>query len=220
MWSLGVIAHVMLCGRPPFLAKETAQVYELITQGFDPSLAFHDSSLSPKARDLITKLLVMDPVKRLSAEEALHHSWLTGVDASTAPLTGFVLNKLQDFTSEFHLKELVLGVLATKTDLLTPSDLERLQTVLERLYEEGGTDGEITLAELRAAFKEQDATGARALSADIVQQVEDIFRLGDLAGDGRVSLRRLEGALRKLSEQSNSDCVDDESIKLALKVWE
>jgi serine/threonine protein kinase len=34
--------------------------------------------VSPEAKDLVSKLLVVDPVKRLSATEALKHPWITG----------------------------------------------------------------------------------------------------------------------------------------------
>uniref|UniRef100_A0A8W8JH78 Protein kinase domain-containing protein n=1 Tax=Magallana gigas TaxID=29159 RepID=A0A8W8JH78_MAGGI len=65
LWSLGTILYIMLCGYPPF---------------YD-------------AKDLIQKLLVRDPRKRLSAVEVLHHPWVQTSPAPTPLATPRVLTR-------------------------------------------------------------------------------------------------------------------------------
>ncbi|NXY50069.1 CHK2 kinase, partial [Ceuthmochares aereus] len=76
-WSLGVILFVCLCGYPPFNEQNTQlSLKDQITRGeytFIPKEWKHVSDL---ALDLVKKLLVVDPSKRLTTEEALEHPWL------------------------------------------------------------------------------------------------------------------------------------------------
>ncbi len=70
-WSLGIMLHECLFGFHPFFPIEAAliPVEEL---SFDPKYTDHISST---AKDLVKKLLIQDPVKRLSISDFLSHSW-------------------------------------------------------------------------------------------------------------------------------------------------
>ncbi|KAJ2937023.1 hypothetical protein H1R20_g78, partial [Candolleomyces eurysporus] len=69
VWSSGVILYVMLCGRLPFEDDDVQVLFQKISQG-----TFHlPSLLSPDARSLITSMLVVDPVKRITIQEILEH---------------------------------------------------------------------------------------------------------------------------------------------------
>lgn len=86
MWSVGVIMYILLSGYPPFHDKQAAMLYEKIKTA---NYAFHDkywSGISQQAKDLIRKLLVVDPRARLSGEEALKHPWLSGLTTPALPL--------------------------------------------------------------------------------------------------------------------------------------
>ncbi|XP_030565950.1 probable serine/threonine-protein kinase MARK-C isoform X2 [Drosophila novamexicana] len=91
LWSLGVIAYILLCGYPPFSGNcgedcgwnrgencRTCQelLFESIQEGrFSfPEAEWHD--VSDEAKDLICRLLVKQASKRLSAEAVLHHNWI------------------------------------------------------------------------------------------------------------------------------------------------
>ena len=95
-WSLGVILYVMLCGYPPFYAEENNELFQLIKEC---DYEFHEpywDNISEDAKDLIKKLLVADPVKRLSAEEILKHPWITQNTYSSKPLqfkTDFIMKR-------------------------------------------------------------------------------------------------------------------------------
>lgn len=75
IWSIGVILYVMVTGTIPWTAtSDTHRLNQIIEGDFVIPM-----SLSEKCRDLIRKLMCVDPEKRISIEEALEHPWLSFV---------------------------------------------------------------------------------------------------------------------------------------------
>jgi calcium/calmodulin-dependent protein kinase I len=75
MWSCGVIMYILLCGYPPFYNESDAVLFETIMAG---SYEFHSpywDNISTEAKDLIKKLLVVNPTERITAKQALKHEW-------------------------------------------------------------------------------------------------------------------------------------------------
>jgi len=78
MWGVGVIAYLLVSGGvSPFwggnryrtMAKTLTCDYTLDLPNFE--------HISPHGKDFISKLLVLDPKKRLTAAECLSHPWMT-----------------------------------------------------------------------------------------------------------------------------------------------
>jgi len=80
MWSVGIILYIMLTVTPLY-ANSNDKAFQLILDGELDRLLDHYEGygliLSPLARDLVMKLLEVDPLKRITLEEALEHPWLT-----------------------------------------------------------------------------------------------------------------------------------------------
>ncbi|KAG8372175.1 hypothetical protein BUALT_Bualt12G0039100 [Buddleja alternifolia] len=71
VWSCGIVLYALLCGRLPFDDDNIPGLYAKIKSGVYP-VAQH---LSISARDLMTKILVVDPMKRITIPEIRRHPW-------------------------------------------------------------------------------------------------------------------------------------------------
>jgi len=76
LWSIGVIVYILLCGFPPFYGDNDAQMFKKIKAGSYKFLAPYWDPISADAKDFVSKLLVVDPRKRMTAAEAMNHRWL------------------------------------------------------------------------------------------------------------------------------------------------
>ena len=75
MWSLGVTVHVILSCTPPFNEDENSQMHEALPH----VLRFHGEewdTVSDEAKDFVTKCLEVRVEHRLTAKQALEHTWL------------------------------------------------------------------------------------------------------------------------------------------------
>lgn len=76
MWAVGVIAYILLSGNLPFDDDNRGRLYRSIIKGKYTYDQEHWRDISQSARDFVDSLLVVDPTKRLTAQQALRHSWL------------------------------------------------------------------------------------------------------------------------------------------------
>ncbi len=77
IWSIGVISFILLGGYPPFSNKSRPRLFNAIIHG---QYAFHPScwsTISAEAKDLVKKMLQVDPIKRIKALEALEHPYIS-----------------------------------------------------------------------------------------------------------------------------------------------
>ncbi|GAM35546.1 aurora-B kinase [Talaromyces pinophilus] len=82
LWSLGVLTYEFLVGEAPF--EDTPVMTQRRITRADMTIP---SFVSPEARDFIKKLLVLDPEKRMSIEEAQQHPWILKHCAKTEKTT-------------------------------------------------------------------------------------------------------------------------------------
>ncbi|KFH17170.1 putative histone kinase SNF1, partial [Toxoplasma gondii MAS] len=73
VWSCGVILYALLCGSLPFDDEHVPNLFKKIKHG-NFILPGH---LSEASRNLIVRMLVVDPAKRISLSEIRQHPWFT-----------------------------------------------------------------------------------------------------------------------------------------------
>ena len=72
VWSSGVILFAMLCGYLPFEDADTGNLYKKILSGKYSA----SKSLSEDAKNMISRVLELDPEKRATIEQIREHPWM------------------------------------------------------------------------------------------------------------------------------------------------
>lgn len=76
LWSVGVIAYMLLTGCAPFNGNNDSEVYDAVRQGQYHFPSADWSGTSSEACDFIHRLLQKDQRKRMTVEQALNHPWI------------------------------------------------------------------------------------------------------------------------------------------------
>ncbi|OMJ68257.1 hypothetical protein SteCoe_34339 [Stentor coeruleus] len=180
IWSCGVILYILLSGRPPFSGKTDEEIYQKISRGFISFERPEWASISPSAQSLIRKMLQKDPSLRISANEALHHSWIVvnSLDDHTKELNSDVkmqsLENLKNFRAEYKLQQAVLTFIASQID--SQEESKKLIEAFKELDKNG--DGKLSQEELIEAYKVKIGHNAA------INEVETIMKKADANKSG------------------------------------
>jgi len=173
MWSFGCLMFTMLFGYSPFWTHSVYETYHLIvdhgfrpdkpTPGYDNSFP-NFPKVSESAKDLIVKLLQRDPVRRLTAAEALEHPWLAGRDATDVELPRVAASLVQ-MHDRTLLQRLVMNLII---DSLTEKDLEEWKKSIPHIAQVGD---KITVNNLKSLLRR-----AKHLNLDEVKTPTTVHR--------------------------------------------
>ncbi|KAK1649836.1 hypothetical protein QYE76_067641 [Lolium multiflorum] len=147
MWSIGVIAYILLCGSRPFWARTESGIFRAVLKA-EPN--FDEApwpTLSAEAKDFVRKLLHKDYRKRITAAQALCHPWIRGTEEVKIPLDMIIYRLMRAYISSSSLRKSALRALA-KT--LTTDQLFYLREQFELLGP--NKSGYITLQNLKTAL--------------------------------------------------------------------
>merc|ERR1712168_744434 len=76
MWSVAIIAYILLSGVSPFFYEDEAEVLKSV-QGVKYTFCDAFDEISTEAKVFIKKCLIRAPEMRMTAEDALKHPWLS-----------------------------------------------------------------------------------------------------------------------------------------------
>ncbi|XP_046357232.1 calcium/calmodulin-dependent protein kinase type IV-like [Haliotis rufescens] len=111
MWSVGVITYILLCGYEPFSADTDRQMYKrIIKADYKFDCPWWDE-VSENAKDLVRKMLHLDPKKRVTAAEALKHPWVMGKAARMDHMES-TFDNIKEFNARRKLKTATEAVMA------------------------------------------------------------------------------------------------------------
>lgn len=154
VWSIGVIAYILLCGSRPFWARTESGIFRAVLKA-DPS--FDEPpwpSLSSEAKDFVKRLLNKDPRKRMTAAQALGHPWIRNYNDVKVPLDILIFKLMKTYMRSSSLRKAALRALS-KT--LTVDELYYMKEQFALL--EPSKTGSINLENIRMALM-KNATDA------------------------------------------------------------
>lgn len=160
LWSVGVIAYMLLSSTQPFDATKRREMALLIKSGrYRPMNSKLWKEVTEDAKDFIRNTLVVDPRKRMTASEALEHRWILGsysLRDSNTLISGDDLENPDDAMDSFErykntskLKKLGLMVIAHQS---TRQDILELRDAFKKY--DTNRDGTLSFAEFKAGIEE------------------------------------------------------------------
>ena len=103
IWSLGVFMYLILLGKHPFKGKNLHSIQEKASN-VPTIIKFEEiNSISDKAKDLLMKMLVAKPSKRITLKEALNHPWFENFDQKEDKISPTVLMSLCKYKAKNKL---------------------------------------------------------------------------------------------------------------------
>ncbi|KAG6491607.1 hypothetical protein ZIOFF_046539 [Zingiber officinale] len=175
IWSIGVMLYIFLCGVPPFWAESEQGIFNAILRGVIDFASDPWPSISPGAKDLVRKMLRLDPKQRLTAFEVLNHPWIKeDGEAPDTPLDNAVLNRLKQFRAMNQFKKAALRVIA---GCLSEEEIQGLKVMFKSM--DSDNSGTITLEELKQGLAKQ---GSKLSEAEVQQLME----AADADGNGTI----------------------------------
>jgi calcium-dependent protein kinase len=154
LWSLGVTIFIVLFGYMPFTGTEEAQVRKIKDGRFTKKKDVW-SRVSTKAQDLVEKLLVVDPEKRLSAQQALEHPWIAERDqmhlkAEEAALNQEAVESLVKFGQISNFRKACLSMMAWSLSVEERSQIRDAFLAIDK-----DRSGAITIQEFKSVLEDK-----------------------------------------------------------------
>lgn len=194
VWSAGVIIYILLSGVPPFWDETEQGIFEQVLKGELDFVSEPWPSISESAKDLVRRMLVRDPKKRLTAHEVLCHPWVQvdGV-APDKPLDSAVLTRLKQFSAMNKLKKIAIRVIA---ESLSEEEIAGLKEMFKMI--DTDSSGQITLEELK--------TGLERVGANVKDsEIHGLMQAADIDNSGTIDYGEFVAAMLHLNKVQKED---------------
>ncbi|XP_076872064.1 calcium/calmodulin-dependent serine protein kinase b isoform X4 [Brachyhypopomus gauderio] len=113
VWGCGVILFILLSGCLPFYGTKE-RLFEGIIKGRHKMTPRQWSHISESAKDLVRRMLMLDPAERITVYEALNHPWLKERDRYAYKIhLPETVEQLRKFNARRKLKGAVLAAVSS-----------------------------------------------------------------------------------------------------------
>ncbi|KAL3640272.1 hypothetical protein CASFOL_015240 [Castilleja foliolosa] len=148
VWSIGVIAYILLSGSRPFWDRTESAIFRAVVKT-EPTYEEQPwPNLSSEAKDFVKRLLNKDPRKRMTAAQAFCHPWIRNTNDVKVPLDILIFKLMKAYMRSSPLRKAALRALS-KT--LTADELFYLREQFSLL--EPSKNGTISLDNIKTAMK-------------------------------------------------------------------
>ncbi|CAK9071962.1 unnamed protein product [Durusdinium trenchii] len=152
LWSLGVITYTLLVGSFPFAGRDgdSAMLARIAAGRFAKERDAWQSS-SAVAKDFVEKLLTVNHLQRLSAEQALAHAWIASRETvAKSYVSKEIVDALCSFSESSAFRRACLSVMA-----MSLSNEDRQEVHKAFLEIDQDHSGTITLSELKSVLEDK-----------------------------------------------------------------
>jgi calcium-dependent protein kinase len=131
VWSVGVIAFMLLSSQMPFYGRHRQNVVDKIVKGHYEFRGKRWRNVSELSKNFIRDILIVNPSERVTAEEAISSTWLHHCYNSTTRMSfkvelGMIHNALIKYSKFSRLKRVALMVIAHKSTSMEIGVLRRI----------------------------------------------------------------------------------------------
>eukprot|EP00746_Dinoflagellata_sp_MGD_P011083 gnl/MRDRNA2_/MRDRNA2_123128_c0_seq1.p1 gnl/MRDRNA2_/MRDRNA2_123128_c0~~gnl/MRDRNA2_/MRDRNA2_123128_c0_seq1.p1 ORF type:complete len:556 (-),score=128.16 gnl/MRDRNA2_/MRDRNA2_123128_c0_seq1:3-1670(-) len=160
LWSLGVIVFMLLSGKAPFYGPDDEETVKVIKKCKYKMPPAQWGSISEKAKDFVKALLVLDPVRRLSAHQSLEHPWISQrEEMMNAHIKPEILQALQQFSKASHFRRACMMVMSFSMSMEHRDDVRKSFLALDP-----ENTGIIKLAALKDVLKDHDSISGEVVA--------------------------------------------------------
>jgi calcium-dependent protein kinase len=111
MWSVGIIAYMLLTGNPPFFGSDDHVLTKI--RACEPHYSSRFQAIGTTAQEFVKQLLVQDPKQRLDANGALNHPWIASLKHKpSAVIDTRLLKSFRDFAHATPLRRGIFSMMA------------------------------------------------------------------------------------------------------------
>ncbi|XP_023813929.1 calcium/calmodulin-dependent protein kinase type II delta chain isoform X12 [Oryzias latipes] len=180
IWACGVILYILLVGYPPFWDEDQHKLYQQIKAGAYDFPSPEWDTVTPEAKNLINQMLTINPVKRITAQEALKHPWVCQRSTVASMMhRQETVECLKKFNARRKLKGAILTTMlvsrnfSAKTLLNKKADVKEPQTTVIHNpvdgTKESSDSSNTTVEDEDVKGKSLDSSSLKAQSSSISQ---------------------------------------------------
>ena len=216
LWSCGVILYILLCGSPPFYGKSEKEIFQRILDG---SISFKHkiwSKISDEAKNLVIKLLQVDPSKRLSAAEALEDIWFKNnidiniiTDAQNQTNFNMFIQNISEFCAEQKLQQATLTFLVH--NFAPKEELNELKKIFFAFDKNG--DGKISKEEFVKGLNKIDINLNLGLKED--ESLDGLIKNMDSDNNGYITFEEF-----LMASINKEKILTEKNLKMAFDVFD
>jgi calcium/calmodulin-dependent protein kinase IV len=193
IWSAGVVLYILLCGFLPFDAAEPGSrgkmTFPVISLEVDFPKPYWDH-MSDASKDLVRRMLVIDPKARITTEKVLQHSWTEMYRQGT--LSHLHMPQMQQRLKDHVVTRKLLGAInslaALRNMQLAEVDWDRIHRIMRKMA--------------------VDCLSKIKLDPTREAELREGFGLLDRDNTGKISLSNLEDSMRALGHLRSQEEVD------------